>query len=190
MNAEWWSSLESFEKIYWAIAIPASFAFLIQLVATFFGGDADADMDIDAEFDADTGIGFQFFTLKNLIAFFAIFSWTGLACIDAGLSKSATIGISVSSGLAMMVIMASIFYFAHKLTQSGTLKLSNAIGSEGETYLTIPANKGGYGKVQINIQGALRDLDALTDDAEDIPTGSIIKVVEVSSNNILTVTKN
>ncbi|PCJ66574.1 MAG: hypothetical protein COA58_05780 [Bacteroidetes bacterium] len=190
MNAEWWSTLESFDKIFWLIAIPSSVAFLIQLIATFFGGDVDADIDIDAEFDADTGIGFQFFTLKNLIAFFAIFSWTGLACIDADLGKSMTIVISITAGLAMMVVMASIFYFAHKLTQSGTLKLSNAVGTEGETYLTIPANRSGYGKVQIKIQGALRDLDALTNDNEDIPTGSIVKVVEVSSNNILTVTRN
>jgi membrane protein implicated in regulation of membrane protease activity len=192
MNTDWWSSLDIFAKFYWLIAIPSSLAFLIQLVLTFIGGDfdGDADIELDAEIEGDSGIGFQFFTLKNLIAFFAIFSWVGLACIDAELSKPVTILLSSLSGIAMMLLMASIFYFASKLTESGTLKMANAIGHIGDVYLTIPANSAGYGKVQIKLQGALRELDAITHDSENIPTGAIIKVTNVSPNNILIVTKN
>jgi hypothetical protein len=190
MDTEWWSALDSFEKTFWIIAIPSSFAFLIQLITTFLGGDMDTDTDLDTEVESDTGVGFQFLTIKNLIAFFTIFSWTGIACIDIGLGKSPTIIISLIAGLVMMTIMASIFYFANKLTESGSLNLRNAVNAEGQTYLTIPAKKGGYGKIQIKIQGALRDLDAVTKDSTDIPTGTIVKVTEVSSNNVLTVTRN
>ncbi|MDB9883159.1 hypothetical protein OAD66_08515, partial [Bacteroidia bacterium] len=80
MNSEWWSSLDTIAKVYWIIAIPSGFAFLLQLILTFNGGDVNTYLDIDAEIDGDTGIGFQFFTSKNLVVFFAIFSWVGIAC--------------------------------------------------------------------------------------------------------------
>jgi hypothetical protein len=146
---EWWSQLDTFEKIFWAITIPASIAFLIQLVSTFLGGDIEADLEVDTEIETDHGAGVQFFTIKNLIAFFTIFGWTGIACLDAGVSKGLTVFIALIAGLVMMAIMATIFYYANKLTESGSLNLKNALGAEGEVYLTIPANKGGYGKIQI-----------------------------------------
>jgi hypothetical protein len=40
------------------------------------------------------------------------------------------------------------------------------------------------------VQGSLRELEAVTNDPEDLKTGSIARVVDVSTNNILTVTKN
>lgn len=187
---EWWNQLTSFEKIFWIIAIPATVAFIIQLVTTFLGGDIDADLEVDTEIETDHGAGVQFFTVKNLIAFFTIFAWTGIACIDAGLSKGLVVFIAFLAGLAMMTIMATIFYYANKLTENGSLDLKNALGAEGEVYLTIPANKGGYGKIQIKVQGALRELEAVTTDNVDLKTGSIAKVIDVSTNNILTVTKN
>jgi hypothetical protein len=64
-------------------------------------------------------------------------------------------------GFLMMVLMASLFYFMSKLAESGTLKMKNAIGKLGEVYLMIPASRGGMGKVQLNVQGSLRTLDAI-----------------------------
>ncbi|MBR9859361.1 hypothetical protein GYB22_01140 [bacterium] len=191
---EWWTTLDTFEKIFWVIAIPSTLAFLIQLVLTFFGADmdmdADADMEVDAEIEADHGIPFQFFTLKNLIAFFTVFGWTGIACLDAGLGQGVSVVVAFISGLLMMTVMATIFYYMGKLTDSGSLNMLNALNTEGEVYLIIPKSRSGFGKVQIKIQGSLRELDAATNDLEDIPTGSIVRVTEVSANNILIVTKS
>lgn len=186
----WWSTIPTLEKAYWLIAIPASIAFLIILAMTIFGGEVDSDIDgdADASIEGDEGIGFQFITVKNLIAFFTIMSWTGIACSSGGLTPMYTIIISVLAGLAMMTIMATIYYLMGKLTESGTMKPTSAIGSIGETYLRIPPNKEGFGKVQIQIQGALRTLDAMTNDSEEIKTGSIIKVVDVIDEHILLVT--
>ena len=62
----WWNALELLEKIYWAIAIPFSLFFLLQLVLTFFGGDVPEDGGADFDVETDDGVGFQFLTLKNL----------------------------------------------------------------------------------------------------------------------------
>ncbi len=188
----WWESLKFVEQVYWIITIPATLLFIIQLILTFIGGDFDdhSDMDVDAEIDADHGMGFHFITVKNLISFMAIFGWSGLACLDSGLGIGITVFISVISGLIMMVIMASLYYFMGKLTDSGTLEMKNAIGAVGDVYLTIPGKKAGMGKVQVKIQGALRTLDALTDELENIKTGSIVEVIDVINDNILLVRRS
>ena len=135
----------------------------------------------------DAGAGFQFITFKNLVGFFTIFGWSGIACIDAGLSKPLTIVISVICGLLMMVIMAALFYFISKLSDSGTLNYKNAIDAVGEVYLTIGADRSSMGKVTLNVQGTMRELEALTDSQTPLKSGTIIKVVDVTSNGILIV---
>ena len=149
------------------------------------GADGDDIGDVDAEIDADTGAGFQFFTLKNLVAFFTIFGWSGIASIDAGNSIPVTISISLLCGFMMMSVMAAMFYYISKLTSSGTLKMKNALHAIGEVYLTVGANRSRIGKVQVKVQGALRELEALTDYNEDLRQGQVIKVIEVTNNGIL-----
>ncbi len=191
----WWDGLSVIEQIYWLIAIPSTLAFVIQLILSFLGGDMDdadfdGDGDIDHGGDMDYDGGFHFMTVKNMIAFFAIFSWSGLACIDANLGVTVTLIISLICGLLMMIIMATLYYFMSKLSHSGTMQMHNAIGVVGDVYLTIPANKSGMGKVQVKVQGALRTLDAVTNAPEAIRTGSLIKVVDIVNDNILIVVRN
>ncbi|NRA94294.1 MAG: hypothetical protein HRU26_16780, partial [Psychroserpens sp.] len=161
--------------------------FIIVMIMAFLGGDADDIGDMDADIDTDAGAGFQFITFKNLVGFFTIFGWSGIACIDAELSKPVTLVISVLCGLFMMVIMAALFYFISKLSDSGTLKYQNALDAVGEVYLTIGASRSSMGKVSVNVQGTVRELDALTDSFSELKSGTIIKVVDVTSNGILIV---
>jgi hypothetical protein len=187
----WWTALATVEKIYWAIAIVSSIFFVIQLALTFLGADAEVDADLelstDAEVESDTGMGFQFFTLKNLLGFFTLFGWTGLGCLDMGLSLFPTLAISSASGLVMMTIMATIFYFMSKLTDSGTINMKNALGKTGTVYLVIPAGRKSAGKVSLEVQGRSLEMNAITDDETDIPTGSIITVLEIVNNSLLLV---
>lgn len=185
--SSWWEGLSLILKIYWGLAIPFTLFFILQLIMTFVAGDVMDDTP-DAEVDADSGVAFQFFTLKNMVAFFTIFSWTGIACIDSGLSVGVSILISTLAGLAMMAIMAALLYFISKTNVSGTLKMKNAIGLIGEVYLTLQAKRGSIGKVQIKVQGSVRTLDALTDDEDDIPSGKVITVSNIINDNILLVT--
>ncbi|MDH5476054.1 MAG: hypothetical protein OEX22_10215 [Cyclobacteriaceae bacterium] len=188
--SEWWDGLNQLESIFWGMAIPFTTFFCLQLIFTFFGGDIDHDGGADADVEADDGIGFQFLTLKNLIAFFTIFSWVGIACLDSGLSNGLSILISFISGIAMMFVMGGIFYFLGKANESGTLKMKNAIGAIGEVYMEIKGNRGNIGKVQVQVQGTLRTLEALTDEEENLIPGMVVSVVDIANNNILIVTKS
>lgn len=185
---EWFSNLEIFAKFYWIIALIGSLVFLFIIITTLFGIEGSDDLDdVDTSIDADTGIEFQFITLKNLIGFFTIFGWTGIACIGEGVSKPITILISLIAGMIMMTIMAAMFHFMKKLTDSGTLNYRNAIGATGEVYLTIGENRSRMGKVSVRVQGTLRELEALSDSFTELKSGTIIKVVDVTSNGVLIV---
>ena len=186
-----WSEVGIFEQVFWVITIPATVIFLILLALTIFGGDADTGVDTDIDSDIADGdsIPFQFLSLKNIVAFFAVFGWSGIGFVNAGLAAWLVILLAFICGLLMMVLMASLFYFMSKLAESGTLEMKNAVGKLGEVYLVIPGNRGGMGKVQLNVQGSLRTLDAITDDAENISTSSIIEVLDVIDDQILLVKK-
>ncbi len=184
---EWFTNLDWFDKIFWTVALIGSGLFIIMMLVTFITGGAEVDIDGDVDMDADGG--FSFFTIKNLIAFFTIFGWSGIAGIDNDLSKTLVIVIATICGLIMMFIMAGLFYLISKLHDSGTLEIKNAVGNIGEVYLTIGGGRTSIGKVTVRIQGALRELEALTNDEADLKTGSVIEVIDVTDNGILIVRK-
>jgi hypothetical protein len=189
LNA-WWAAMETFEKVFWIIALPSTLIFLGILIMTFFGGDVGDDIGgADMEIDADDGIGFQFITFKNLVGFFTIFGWIGIASIRNGASMSVTLIAAFLSGLAMMFIMAGIYYLLSSLVDDGTLKVNNAIGRLGEVYMNIPLKGEGFGKIQITVQGSLRTMEAVTNDKEMLKVGSIVKVKDIIDGHILLVTK-
>ena len=188
--SDWWNSLTTLQQIYWGFAIPFSPIFLLQMIMTFVGGDMDTDGSADFDVETDDGAGFQFFTIKNFVGFFTLFSWTGIACLDSGLSGGLSVVISIGAGILMMVIMAAIFYYFSKLTDSGNMSAKNAIGGIGEVYLPILSGRSNIGKVSIKVQGSLRELDAITDDDQDLPTGAVVTVTDITSNDTLIVTKS
>ncbi|MFK7755740.1 MAG: hypothetical protein AB8B53_02285 [Flavobacteriales bacterium] len=186
---EFFNGLSGYESVFWVLALIGSVAFVIIMIMTFIGMDGDADMDADGtDFEADDGgVGFQFFTLKNMVAFFTIFGWTGLVCIDNGFSNILSLVIATIAGLIMMFLTSLLFFWMNKLVQSGTLNVKNAIGEIGEVYLPIGANRSSLGKIQIKVQGSLRELEAITDSKVVLATGSLVKVTGVISSETLLV---
>lgn len=183
---DWWKGLEGFELILWSIALFFSFLFILQSIVSFFtGGDhGDGDgTDVDAH-----DFGSQFFTLKNMIAFFTMFGWAGLAAYKGGVNNFLVIVLALAAASALVLVMYFLMKQSSRLRHSGTLEMKNAINKIGETYLRIPANRSGIGKIQVQVQGRLMELDAMTDDTEDIATGRPIQVVSILSNQILLVT--
>lgn len=189
---EFISQLSTIEKIYWLTAIISSVFFLIQIISVFVLGDFDSESsgDVDMDIDTDGGMPFQFFTFRNLVAFLTIFGWTGLGSIANENEVGTTILISSISGLLMMLIMSTLFYFISRMTDSGTMKTKNAIGKTGTVYIPVEAKRNNMGKVQVKIQSSLRELDAITDDEEDLKTGNVVYINDVLDGNILLISKS
>jgi hypothetical protein len=185
----WWDGLDLLLKIYWGIAVPFTVFFLLQLIFSFLAGGDAPDHIGDAQIDLDYDIPFQFLTLKNLVGFFTIFAWTGIACSQAGLAPGLTLFISTAAGLLMMGLMAGLFYLMSKAGADGTMKFEKAVGESGVVYLMVPARRKGTGKVQVKVTGAERTLEAVTDDEVDIPAGKKIIVSNVIENILLVIAK-
>ncbi len=187
--ASWWDLLSPLQKIHWGIALPATIIFVIQLILTLTaGGDTDMDGagDHDGDFSGDHGDGMHIFSVKSILAFLMFYGWGGLAAIEKGMHVWWGVSaISLVIGIIMMLFTAWIFFMLLKLQSSGTLVMENAIGKEAEVYLTIPAKKKGNGKVQLIIQGGYKTLDAVTEEPEDIATGTFVEVVEVMNDTLL-----
>ena len=209
---EWWNSLSIISQVFYCIAIPSTLVLLIQTILLFLGLDddgaddlsgggdidvsADADVDGDGIFDVDGGdvpddisglADLKIFTLRGIIAFFVVFGWVGVSMDSMDISYYVTIPVSFACGILMMVAIAFLMRAVMRLRNDGNIENRNAVGKSGTVYLTIPASRGGEGKVQVMIQGSYVERNAVTDEAEPILTGSEIVVIGVSGNSNLVV---
>ena len=188
---EWWTSLDLFMKILWCIAIASSLIFIVETVLTFIG--ADVDFDADADFDVPDGAfegdpSMNLYTFRNLVNFLLGMSWTAILLKEQVASKVLLMVIAFVAGAILVAAVMMMFKWLSKMQQSGNIDLmKDAEGCNGKVYLTIPAERGGTGKVQITINGAVREYDAITDSEQDLKTGKAIKVVEAIDNSTLLV---
>lgn len=186
----WWASLDIYMQILWIITLTASLIFVIQTILTFIGMDSDGGLDVpDGGMSADTDAGtfpFQLFTFRNFINFFLGFGWTAIT-LAGNAHPVLVIIVSILVGVALVAAVMYIFYLMSKMEQSGNIETSSAVGCKGSVYLTIPGERQGEGKVQINIQGAVREFDAMTN-GDTLPNGCPIEVTQVLNENMLLVT--
>ena len=179
--------LENYEpllKAFWYIALPVSLFFGLQTIMTFVGlSGGETDMDSDGGDGGD--MPFEIFTLRNLINFLLGFSWTGISFYDSIANKTTLIIVSVLVGLLFVTLFFFLIKQILKLSEDNSFKIENALNKTAEVYITIPESKTGKGKVQISINGAFHELDAITKSSEKIPSSSAVKVVAIEDNLLI-----
>jgi hypothetical protein len=183
----WWTSLDLYLKIMWGLAIPFSVLFILQMVMTFIGMGDHGEISGDSEVDTDVQMPFQFFTFRNFVNFFLGFSWTGISLYGAIENKVWLTLLCVIIGLVLVTIVMALLYALSKTTQSGNININNAVNKVATVYFTIPAAGKGKGKIQLSVQQAVREYDAISELNEPIPTGSIVHVISVIDEHTLLV---
>ena len=189
---DWWLTLDGFDRVVWCTGIASGLVFLIQTVATFAGMDSHGGTDID--FDGDFGsehddpAPFQLFTFRNLVNFLLGFSWTAIALRSLFPNLLLLTAISVLVGVLLVAAVMYLFVALAKMQQSGTMDIRRAVGKTAEIYLTVPGHRNGMGKVHVQVQGTLRELDAVTE-GETIPSGALVKVTGLADDRVLVVEK-
>ena len=194
MIATWWAALSPSMKVLWAITLVASLIFVIQSIATFLGADSDA-IDSDNDFDGgdsqvpdaiDGGHGMNLLTFRNLVNFCLGFGWTAVLLQGDG-PTGLVMTVAVLVGVGLVALIMYLFKWLSGMQQTGTINVyKSAVGCQGKVYLTIPGERKGEGKVQITINGSVREYAALTD-SDTLKTGTPIKVVEVINASTLLV---
>ncbi len=190
---EFWLSLSLLAKILFCTGLASTLVLLIQIILLIIGfsagslGDVDGfDTDGDVDLDDVGGDGIGWFTVKGIVAFFALGSWTGFAMDVSGCHEALSISIAIVVGIISLIGVGLLYRALYKLQSNGLLNLENAVGKDAEVYLTIPASNGGVGKVTLTIQDRFIEAEARTNKDNPLPTGSMVKVVSVV-NGILIV---
>ncbi len=180
-----WENLPLMGQIYWIVAISSTTIFVILFILSFFGADADADIDGDVDGDIGSDIGGFIINFKSIMSFAMMFGWAGVISMTFNLNSMLTLIVAVVTGLVSLIAVAFLLFFLSKLSYSGNMKKENAIGKTGTVVLRIPPKRQGVGQIQIQIQGGLRTLEAMTEEEELLKSGTNVLVIDIQDNVLI-----
>jgi len=175
--------------IFIAIAV-ASFIFLAS--SFIFGHDHDHDVghDHDASHDHDSGHGggettISIWSTKVLFTFSMLFGATGAIAMHEELSVMNSSLIGASSGLAVAALMYFILRMIYSQQASTVVHTANAKGLQASVTTTIPVN--GQGMIDLMLEGRYVSMFARStaEIKEEIPRGSLVKVVEADDSGAI-----
>lgn len=182
------------EQVFWACAGVASVVFIVQMVLTLMGMDttsADFDAPDMGGIDGDTmdaGGSVSLFSIRNLINFLLGFGWGGV-CFNSSISSPLLLVlVAVLVGLAFVWMFFALFKRLKRFEANGAFNIQRCLGRTANVYLRIPAQGQGKGKIQLSVNGASQEIDAITD-GEPIPTGALVKVIQIIDGQTLRVEK-
>lgn len=135
---------------------------------------------------ADAG-AMHLFTFQGIITFLCVFAWSAILTYMGTNSILLSLLIGFVLGAGAMFGVAKIIQASAKLAQNGNINARNYLGELGTVYLVIPAAEKGRGKVNISLGERYVEFDAITEDADDIPSGTSVRVVDVRSESLLVV---
>ena len=188
---EFFNSLEPLQKFFWTIACCASLVFIIQTIMTFIGLGTDADVDagpMDGSVDSmEDGALSGVFSFRNLINVLLGYGWAGVLLFDDIEKRWLLQLLAIAVGVLFVLAFVFMFRQVMKLSHDGSFKMSETVGLKADVYLRIPAARSGRGKVQISVKGSVHEIDAVTDNDAEIPTGGQVEIVEVLGDDLLLV---
>lgn len=171
-----WESLGLAGQIYFVVACIASALLVIQIILTIIGIGADIDFDMIGDSDLD---GFGMFTVRGLVAFFALGGWMGVLSVILGLPWVWSILVFLACGSVGLLGVAFALKGISKLQTNGNIIPKEAIGKKAEVYLTIPKSGEGAGKINLLIRENYIEADAINSGDQPIMTGDFVRVVDV-----------
>ena len=202
---DWWVSLGLMGQIFALAAIPMTIVMILQAVLMLIGvgsmgavetdGGGSGDFELgpdgsnDAVIDANaTGLQgvhhdpVRFFTVRGIVAFFALGGWAGLAVLALGWPAVFAVPVSLLTGVAAMSLASAVIRLLLRMQQSGNLDYRNAINLDADVYVAVPPARSGFGKVTMIFQERFVEVDAVTDSETALKVGTKVLVVALESS--------
>lgn len=173
----WWQHLPSSEQIFWSIGLISNVLFVIYVTFQLLGGH-DTDIQVDHEH-----LGWGVLSIRGLLAFGMFMGWTGVVTLRAGYTFGMALAAGAVAGFLAAWLAWRMIRLLLRLQTSGNFEPERVVGHTGQVHLRIPPKGEGIGKVMIEAQGALRELEAVSE-AEAIPTGASILIVGMTETDI------
>lgn len=161
------------DTFFWFFAIAGTILFLLRFMLMFveFGEGLGEDHHADADF--------KMLSTHSMTGFFMMFGWSGLAALHqfhlpAGWASLVAFGC----GLSCLFVLRRLFRGARRLVSRGrSLNYNEAVGKCGHVYQRIPAR--GTGKIIVTYEGFQHEMEAVSVNAQEIPSFTQIEVVRI-----------
>lgn len=149
---------------------------VVQLLLGLFGGDDGDPSDLDFEGDG----GLDVLTVRGIASFLTVFGLVGWIGTLEDWPRPVSLIAALISGILVLLSVALILRMQRRLSSSGNVVASGAVGSVGRVYLRIPAANRGVGKITVEIQGRTAEYSAFTKGRE-LATGTDVRVVRMTT---------
>ncbi len=187
MNALWefYINYEPAMRTFVGIGAFSSLVLFIQMIVILIGGsDLDFDLGEVGEGGA-TGI----FSIRSIGSFFTGFGWTGAMFLQNGHSVGVATLAATLVGSLILAGFLGLMRWLHSFKSDGTVNYKNAVGNVGSVYIPIPPKRKGMGQIQVEVQGRLSVVNAVSDSEEKIENRTAVRVDSlVDSRTLLVVT--
>lgn len=169
-------------------ALIATGAFVIKLTLLLSGADhGGIDLHADGDVPGHDTSAFKLLSVQAMTGFLMGFGWGGFAALQGsrfGLLPS--IGIGVGCGLGMMWLLAVVLRGMHEMESSGNINVEDVVGREAVVEATVPAARGGSGRVKVVIDERQRSYAAVTEGAE-LGRATRVRILAAEGDNTLSV---
>ncbi len=166
---EWWQALSVAQQVFSGMAIGFGAILSVLLALSLVGGELDADLDVETES----------LTLKGLLTFLAFFGFGGFATVSSGGPLWLALVVGFGAGYVAVSLLTLVLAWVYGLGEEGNRPVHQALYAEGRVYLAIPAAGQGSGRISLPLGTRVVELEAVSQEAEGIPTGSAARVVEI-----------
>lgn len=123
--------------------------------------------------------GLDLLSVRTISAGTLLFGATGVWLESRGLPVFLNLPLATVAGVAAAVGTAYLTRQVLRLESDGSLRLDHAVGEAGTVYIPVPAQRAGYGMVQLGLQGRTVELRAVSDNPDVLPTGAAVIVVSL-----------
>ena len=157
--------------------------FFLLMIGGLAGGLLDG-VGVDVDMGAD--LSFKAFTFQGIVAFILMFGLVGLALSRSDMHQMVALLAGTAAGGASMWTMGKMFQVFYSVQSSGNMDIDNAVGKNATVYMRI--KPGEVGQVQVEVQGAMRTLDAVAKDPEAyFKSGDTVTVREIIAGRMVVV---
>lgn len=179
------------ETLFWNFAVFGTALFLMRagLIFAGLGHDHGGDIYHDVDTAAGTESSFKLLSLTTVLAFVTAFGWAGYASLVE--FESGPLVALIAALIAAVLVMGGVAWLFHSLISLETpgvqYRIEDTIGKSATVYSSIPA--GGHGIIQVSFSGMLREINACSEDQQEIPSGASVSVTRCIDNNTVVVRK-
>lgn len=165
---DWWHNLSGWQQLFWTGAIIGSVLLLIRSILSL----------VDSESEQESPVLWE---MSNVLTFFTFFFWAGIVALNLGSSLWLTLIIATIIGVA---IVGTVHYILS--TEKPLFSKQEVVDHTAKVQVDIPPHRVGHGRVQIEVRGALLELNAVTI-GNELPMGLPVRVVDVLDQRTLLV---